>query len=291
MQDESRNATNNEPRRESTNSSFTAGAMDPFVHANGTTSIPTTTNKDTTTIGNDMMDVARRIRDRARVLEDEQKKAEATRDVLRELYKKRDKEKAINDRYRKRLLQITNERNAVELEVFGCHESIGDCEKQTRAMEQETLESEETIRKLLQRRTEQTKSFYGPNLAKMETFVEVLQNIVESKEKAEEAKRKRVEDLRVQIKDSKKREGSILRETKDAEKVIDREQRIGSSGANVDADEKSTKSETSNKSGNNGNTDIGRDDQEITNLSRKVRDAIEEVSKVSSRIVFDIRLF
>ncbi len=234
-----------------------------------------------------MMAVARKIQERAQVLKDERKKAEAKRIVLLDLRQKRDAEKKINEKQRKRLLLATNERNTVELEVMGVRESIGDCWKRARVMEEETRESEERIRKLDEKRAESTKSFYGPNLAKMETFLKVLETIVSSKEKAVEANRKRMDDLHTQLKESKMREESILRMTQETKEAIDREQAVDNA-----ADEGSVDSESSNKSSDNRksrtSSAIARKDKEIVNLSSRVRKAIEMVSETLHSMVCDI---
>ena len=244
------------------------GAMNPFDHFRNT---PTMESP----MGNDMMAVARRIRERARVLQDEQRKAEAIRCALLDLHQTREIEIATNNRQRRCFLQSTNERNAVELELFAVQESIEDCRKRARAMDQETLESEERIRKLTDQRLQQTKSFYGPNIAKMDTYTKVLETIVESKQKAMEARQKRFEELRAQLKDSKEREECLLRETKEIQGTIDHGEQIDRRsrvGDGTDADEQSK--------GEKQQSVIGREDLEITALSNKVREAITTVSDI-----------
>ena len=224
-----------------------------------------------------------RIQERAQVLQDERKKAEAKRIVLLDLCQKRDVEKTTNEKQRKRLLQATNERNSVELEIMGVRESIEDCWKRAKTMEEETRESEERIRKLEENRAESTESFYGPNLAKMETFLKVLETIVDSKEKVVEARRKRIEDLRTRLEDSKEKEETILRETQETKLAINREEGVH----NDETDEESTESE----SGKKRISVIAQKDNEIDNLSSRVRETIEMVSKsLKSHNLLELRL-
>ena len=272
-------ASINETRRDSTDGNFAS-----FDDEENRAYAPNTSARESPVpIGNDMMAVARRIQERAQVLQDEREKAEAKRIVLLDLCQKRDAEKKTNEKQRKRMLRATNERNEVELEVMVARESIDDCWKRARVLEEKTRESEERIRKLDEQRAESTKSFYGPNLAKMETFLTVLESIVDSREKAVEAKRKRMDDLRTELKESKMREEDILRETQETKEAIDREEEA------VDiADEGSTGSESSNKTGGNRKSHtsaISRNDKEIVDLSSKVREAIEMVSNALHSVV------
>ena len=263
-------ASINETRRESTDGNFAS-----FDDEENRAYAPSTSNREAPiAIGNDMMAVARRIRERAQVLQDERKKAEAKRIVLLDLCQKRDAEKKTNEKQRKRMLQATNERNEVELEVIGVRESIDDCWKRAGVLEEKTREAEERIRKLDEQRAESTKSFYGPNLAKMETFLTVLETIVDSREKAVEAKRKRMDDLQTQLKESKMREEDILRETQETKEAIDREEE-----ADDIVDDGSTGSESSNNR-KSPTSAIARNDKEIVDLSSKVREAIEMVSDI-----------
>ncbi len=249
----------------STNYEGESRTMRPFVPVGGTIVA------DNPQIGNDMMAVARRIRERAQILKDEKQKAEKIRGVLLDICKKRDAEIAINNRQRRRLLQATNERNEVELEIFEVQESIEDCRNKARAMGQETLESEERIRSLGERRTEQAISFYGPNMAKMDTFIKVFEDIVESKAKAVEARRKHLEELRSEIKVSKEREKEILRKTKEIKELIDLEEKIDDESGDDTKDERQSK-------GSKYSGGIRKEDEEIIALASKVRETIAVVS-------------
>ena len=95
-----------------------------------------------------------------------------------------------------------------------------------------------------------------------------------------EARQKRLEELHAQIKDSKAREESLLRETKEIQETIDHEERIGKRscvGDDIDADERSK--------GKKQQSVIGREDLEITALSNKVREAIATVSVISNSVL------
>jgi hypothetical protein len=251
-------------------------------------------------IGTDMMAVARRIQERALVLDDEQCRVRATEPILLDLCKTLKKEQARNDEQRRELLLKTNERNVVELEIFGVKDSIKEHLKQATAMDQEILHAEEIIAELVTRRTQTTKKVYGPNLASMETYTRVLETIVGSKEKAVEAWNNRLEGIRVQLEDSKTRNENINRETKDTEEAIDREQRqqqrIGSGGVVHDDDDDDddnndddgSTSETNYSDNGTNSSAIGQEDKEITALSKEVREAIEKVSGTLDRRVQSI---
>ena len=219
----------------------------------------------TEVIGNDMMAVARRIRERARILDDERRKVRETEAALRDLREKHDRERSINDRQRQRLLQWTNERNAVELEIFRVEDAIGGHARTARALEEETRRSEARIEKLERERTDRTTILYAPNLARMEMFLAVLEDLVESKAAVAEKRQKRLEDLRAELEDAKRREESIIRQTRNLEDAIYREEGAYPGGSTTDEE---SKTET--------NT-MKKEDHEITALSKRVREAIEEV--------------
>lgn len=271
-----------------------ANAYNSFQYGNGSRANPNSN------IGTDMMAVARRIQERARVLNDEQRMVQATELVLLDLCKTLKTEQAVNDEQRRKLLLATNERNMVELEIFAVKDSIEEHLKQIKAREQETLRSQETIAELVAKRIETTKKVYGPNLARMETYSRVLETIVGSKEKAMQTRSKLLEDLRAQLEDSKTRNELMIRETKDTKESIDREEQQqkqtgscgsddqdhgadddhddGDHGLRFGRDHDGSTSKTNNSDSGIHSSAIGQEDKDITALSKRVREAIEEVS-------------
>jgi hypothetical protein len=243
-----------------------------------------------------MMAVARRIQERAWVLNDEQRRVQATERIYFDLCKALKEEQAVNAALQRTLLLATNDRNMVELEIFAVKDSIEEHLKQTKAMEVEILRSEKTIFEMVEKRIETTKKVYGPNLARMETHTRVLETIVGSKEKAVEARNKRLEDLRAQLEDSITRNDTTIRETKDTKEAIDREEeeqqqkQIGSCGSDDqdhgndmdlndgDHDHDGSTRKTSNSDSGIHSSAIGRENKDITALTEQVREAIEEVS-------------
>jgi chromosome segregation ATPase len=231
-------------------------------------------------MGTDMMAVARRISERAQILEEELRKVQETGPVLLELRRNRAKERGVNDKHRKRLLEMINERNNVELEIFRVQEYIKEHQKKAAALERETSESKERIREMIAKCNHDTQTIYGPNLARMETYTHVLESIVKAKQTAVEARRKRLDDLRAELEDSKRRKVNILSETKDIEEAINREEKSIHRGNNASGSDTNSGSMSDTDDSDTGTrpTTIRREDQEITALSRKVREAIEEVS-------------
>ena len=273
MQEDNDNVANDKLHREGIKRSFSvhdgeSKTIKPFVPVGDTMN-----TTDNTAIGNDMMAVARRIRERAQLLKDEKQKAESLRAVLLDLRDQQKTEIAINNRQRRRLLQATIERNEVELELFEVQESIDHCQKQARTMDQEIQESEERIHTLGERRAEQAVSFYGPNMAKMDTYIKVFEDIVESKQKAVEARQKRLEELRTKIKQSKTKEEEILCETREIQDIIDRQEEID------DESENDTKVDMQSKRSKHSDG-IRKEDEEIIALASNVREAISAVREL-----------
>ena len=240
---------------------------------------PTTRPVPTANIGSDMMAVARRIQERARVLSKERRLVEETDAVLVDLRVRREREQAINDRRRQHMLERVNERNEIELELFRVRDSIRDHRERARATERDTLASEENTEALTEGRVRKTKSVYGPNLARMESFIHILTAKVESRERASKKRRERLEGLRAELADSRKEEEDIIRETAEIREAMDRAHGncAGSTGASEAIEGAG--------SGGNKNNGFGREEEEITTLSGRVREVIEQVGALSAPLV------
>lgn len=222
-------------------------------------------------IGMDMMAVATRIQERARILTEERRKVKETDEVLIDLRLTRDKEKTINSRRRKYLLELINERNNVELEIFDTQDTIDDNNRNVESFNQQRIESEERITNLIKERTEETVSFYGPNLAQMESYVKALENVVLSKEHVIEQRRQRLETIRNELERAKTEEENIRKETDTIREDI----RCREEGDTVCGTTNDTTSNNNSSSGSNKR--IGRDIEEIAVLSKRVREIIEQV--------------
>ena len=246
-------------------------------------------------IGTDMMAVATRIQERARILMEERRKVIDQEQVLIELRTARHQEQAINDRRRKHLLERLNERNAVELEIFDVRDAIHDHKENTEVAEQQTIESEQRIELLVEKRTHETTAFYGPNHAQMESYSVALKTVVESKERDIERRRKRLESIRGELANSKTQEESIRRETETIREAMTiRGYEYGTGGDRDGAT--TTTSDTNNgnrnsKSNGAGSSNglkkkmIGQEDEDITILSKRVRETIDRVRIVLCHVV------
>lgn len=208
----------------------------------------------TSTITPDMMAVAHKIRDRALVLEEERRRVRSTEPILADLHERNFREQAINNRRRKHMLERVNERNAVELEIFGVRDAISDHQNNAKATDKETTASEERLRILLENRHHETVTFYGPNLARMETYANALETVVESKERDFEQRHLRLEGIRTELANSKAEETRIRRETKNVRETMARDEKDG-----------------------NQNATRKQEDGEMTALSKRVRETIEQV--------------
>ena len=154
-------------------------------------------------IGMDMMAVATRIQERARILTEERRKVKDTDEILIELRQTRDQEQKINNRRRKNLLECINERNNVELEIFEVQDKIDDSNRNIELYDQQRIESKERIENLMNQRTKETTTFYGPNLAQMESYTKALENVVTTKERVIEQRRTRLETMRNELERAK----------------------------------------------------------------------------------------
>ena len=229
-------------------------------------------------IGTDMMAVATRIQERARILMEERSKVKSTEPILLELRMAREKEQAINDRRRKHLLESINERNGVELGIFDLRDAIQDLNENIRVAQQKRIESTERIRVRMEERIQDATAFYGPNLAQMECYAKVLETVVESKERAVERRRKRLQKLRDELANSKTNEERIRRET---ETTIREANMLREQGGNTGSSSRSNGNGNINRSNSNSNGNkkaLGRqEDEEITVLSKRVRETIDQV--------------
>mmetsp|Transcript_43533 Transcript_43533/g.49294 ORF Transcript_43533/g.49294 Transcript_43533/m.49294 type:complete len:315 (+) Transcript_43533:82-1026(+) len=237
-------------------------------------------------IGMDMMAVATRIQERARILTEERRKVQETDEVLTDLRRTLDKEKTINSRRRKHLLERINERNNVELEIFETQDTIDDNNRNVELFNQQRIESEERIKNLLKERTEEAVSFYGPNLAQMESYVKALEKVVLSKERVREQRRQRLETIRNEFEKAKTEEENIRQETDTIrEDIRCRKEGDTVCGPVNDTVTTTNTNATTNSSiiSSSSNERIGRDIEEIAVLSKRVREIIEQRSDLRKK--------
>jgi hypothetical protein len=229
-------------------------------------------------IGMDMMAVATRIQERARILTEERRKVKNTDEILIELRQTRDKEQKINNRRRKNLLECINERNNVELEIFDVQDTIDDYNMNIELYNQQRIESEERIENLINKRTKETTTLYGPNLAQMESYTKALENVVMTKERVIEQRRTRLETMRNELERAKTEEQNINQETETIREDI----HLRQGGGEVIPGDSRGPNDTNNKNNsssnnNNNNKAMERDVEEINVLSKRVRETIDQV--------------
>jgi DNA repair exonuclease SbcCD ATPase subunit len=226
-------------------------------------------------IGMDMMAVATRIQERARILTEERRKVKDTDEILIELRQTRDKEQKINNRRRKNLLECINERNNVELEMFDVQDKIDDYNMNIELYNQQRIESKERIENLTDKRTKETTTFYGPNLAQMESYTKALENVVMTKERVIEQRRTRLETMRNELERAKTEEHNINQDTETIREDIRRRRQGGgeviATGGGGPNDANNINSSISNKA-----MEL-LDVEEITVLSKRVRETINQV--------------
>ncbi|OEU16975.1 hypothetical protein FRACYDRAFT_239572 [Fragilariopsis cylindrus CCMP1102] len=246
-------------------------------------------------IGMDMMAVATRIQERARILTEERRKVKDTDEILIELRQTRDQEQKINNRRRKNLLECINERNNVELEIFDVQDKIDDSNRNIELYNQQRMESKERIENLMNQRTKETRTFYGPNLAQMESYTKALENVVTTNERVIEQRRTRLETMRHELERAKTQEQNINQDTETIREDIRRcrcrrqgggevttTTGGGSGGGPSDTIHNINSSTSTSSTSNKAMEQL--DVEEITVLSKRVRDTIDQRSDLRKKL-------
>jgi DNA repair exonuclease SbcCD ATPase subunit len=239
-------------------------------------------------IGMDMMAVATRIQERARILTEERRKVKDTDEILIELRQTRDKEQKINNRRRKNLLECINERNNVELEIFDVQDKIDDYNMNIELYNQQRIESKERIKNLIDKRTMETTTFYGPNLAQMESYTKALENVVTTKERVIEQRRTRLETMRNELERAKTKEHNINQETERIREDIRRRRQGGRGEVTTGGGGPNDTTNNKNSSSSNNNKAMEQDVEEITVLSKRVRETIDQVRVIQLNLFVSI---
>lgn len=206
-----------------------------------------------------MMAVATKIRDRAKILQEERSKVMATEPILLELRTLLQREQSTNDRRRMHLLERLNDRNAIELEVFRIRDAIADHLAASDRADTEARASQKRLDEVLQERARNVVELYGPKRAEMEAYTTALKAIVTSREAKLKERRLEIERLRTELEESKEKEARIVRDTESLREDIARATR-------------------------NGNDTGNQEDGEITSLSKRIRETIEQRSDLRQKL-------
>jgi chromosome segregation ATPase len=203
-------------------------------------------------MGSEMMEMAMRFQERNRILVEERRKLQGANARLAELQEIQRREQQVNDQYRRRLLQCTNDRNEVELEIFAVRDQIHQCEKTIAECEEERNLWEQQIIQIEQETQEKTETIYGPNILEMEMYLRALEDAVEAKQTKVQKQRDRIEAIRAECSALKKENESLQLQKKRIKDEIDCIAQTVPNGQ----------------------------DGEISSLSRKIRDHMSEVRTI-----------
>ena len=209
-------------------------------------------DQSTTALGGDLVAIATRIQERARLLVTEREKLQTAKVRLTELEQIHQREQQINDQYRRHLLQCTNARNDVELEIFNVRDQIQAAESAIEDYEQERVQWEDQLEDIQKESQQKVESTYGPQQVKMELFLKAFEATVQAKKDKIQKRRDRLETIQKECETLKKQHEDYQEQTKQVKDDIEKEKQ-----SNV----------------------LQEDQQEISSLSRRVREAIAEVSK------------
>jgi chromosome segregation ATPase len=205
-----------------------------------------------TALGGDLVAIATRIQERARILVTEREKLQTAKARLTELEQIHQREQQINDQYRRHFLQCTNARNEVELEIFNVRDQIQAAENAIEDYEQERIHWEEQLEGIKKESEQMVESTYGPQQVKMELFLKAFEATVQAKKDKIQKRRDRLEAIHKECETLKKQHEDYQKQTKQVREEIETEKQTNT---------------------------IQGDQEEISALSKRVREAIAEVSE------------
>jgi chromosome segregation ATPase len=207
---------------------------------------------ETGLLGGDMASVAARIQERASILIIERKKLNDTRDQLLELEQERDREQQINDLRRRHLLEITNARNEVELDIFKAKDQIQDLERSIVECEDESRLLQERYKQATEEYNHKLETMYGPQMLEMELYEQALKETVQAGEKKLQGRLDRLTSICAECTSIEAEEEAFRKEARRFQ-------------------------EEANKLRSQATPSSGKDEA-IANLSKRIREAICEVS-------------
>ena len=172
----------------------------------------------------------------------------------------------------------------MELEIFDVQDTINRHRVKGDVFDQQRMESVGRIETMLQKRTEETMSFYGPNLARMELYAKTLEDVVLTKERIANQRQQRLRTIRNELEQAERDEDTICTET-DMIRVDMRRRRGGGGGGTVEDDKEDNNGDDSikhkknfdNNSNHSKHKNRQDDSEAIGILSKKIRETIEQV--------------
>lgn len=204
-----------------------------------------------------MASVAARIQERANILIAERQKLNDAKNRLVELEQERDREQRINDLRRRHLLEVTNARNEVELDIFKAKDEIQDLERSIVECEQEGRLCRERCNQAREDYAQKVETIYGPHTVEMELYERALKETVQAREEKLRLRLERLTAIRTQCKSIEAEEEGFRQEAK----------RLQEEAATLKS--QATCSEKN---------DV------ITNLSKRIRETISEASTMTLKL-------
>ena len=202
-----------------------------------------------TTADEKMAAVAARIQDRAMQLLSEQTKLNDAKVELSKLLESIEQESLLNDSHRQKLLNMTNSRNGMELELF---ELVARKRKHTELIErvhQETEMIERQIEIIEKQLEDDVKNVYSSHQLEMELYMQSFERTLVERQRRTSQRAEQVDKLRCTSQTLKEEENTMIQERNILESEIQRLEKAGE-----------------------------KEDEEVSSLATQVREALAEAS-------------
>jgi chromosome segregation ATPase len=204
-----------------------------------------------TVSGGGLVAIATRIQERARLLVIERQNLQTATDRLAKLQVVHQREQQINNQCRRHLLQCTNARNEVELEIYKIKDEIQKSENAIERMKREKMKWEGQVEEINRESENIVVSTYGPQMVQLELLVKAFEATVQAKKEEIQMRRNRLEAIRKEDENLK----NIYEDYQEKAKQVQNE---------IEAEKKASAGEG--------------DYEQVSSLSRRIRQALDEVS-------------
>ena len=171
-------------------------------------------------IGNDVMNIANRMRELAIQLEKDQKALKIAQQRLAKLKEIEQQEQDINAQKRRKLLQATNARNEVELEIFAVKDKVAAAQKAIEEHNQERTDLEARLVEAQDEAKHLIETVYAPQQVKMDVYMRAMEGIINSKRDKVQKRLDRLAAIRAEAKELKVKEKAERKEAKQVRKDI-----------------------------------------------------------------------
>ena len=171
-------------------------------------------------MGSDVMNIGIIIRETAIQLEQEQQKLKIVQQRLSELQEMEQQEQDVNDQKRRQLLQATNARNEVELEIFDVKDKVATAQKNIEKYKQDLVGLEDRLVEAQDEAKHLVETIYAPQQVKMDLCVRAVETIVHSKRDKVQKRLDRLAAIRNDAKALKSTEKTQRKEAKRVKKEI-----------------------------------------------------------------------